>query len=402
MPNESDQPEGQTRGPVVAALGYGEEGIGIVRAASAIARGEGAALDCVTVDTGEAPSPEEGELLAEAQRVARSLGARVESEPSLDLTAGVLAYARRRGASTVVAGSGARKAFRRGFSDRLRAERGELRVVAIAEPRPLGPGARPGARRQAGAGGQYLAAFLIVAVVTVLNFFLADFAGYWAAAIPFLAAISLSALSLESGPVLLAAILSGLAWDLLFIPPRYTLHISRPEDAFMLGLYFLVAVLSGLMTGRLRSSARLLAGREARMSRISSLASALAGARAVESMLSLGVEAIQEALGVEAIVILREGGGGLKQQAESGWEPLDESARDAARSSYEEGKSAGRYTKLRPDSEWHFVPMDSPRGRLGVIGVRAAHDRAWDEGLESLLRTMAATLSIAAARELAE
>jgi len=46
--------------------------------------------------------------------------------------------------------------------------------------------------------------------------------------------------------------------------------------------------------------------------------------------------------------------------------------------------------------------MDSPRGRLGVIGVRAAHDRAWDEGLESLLRTMAATLSIAAARELAE
>jgi two-component system, OmpR family, sensor histidine kinase KdpD len=388
-------------GPFVVALGFGASGGALIRAASALARDSGAELECVTIDTGTRISPEEGERVAEAQRLARGLGGRIAGEAKLDAVAGVLEYARRRGARAIVAGAGKRRPFSRGFADRIGAEGREFELVTIASPRASGREARAGELRSLGPWTRYLAAFLIIAAVTGLNFLLAGYAGYWAAAIPYLAAISLSALVLESGPVLFAALLSALAWDLLFIPPIFTLHVTKPEDVFMLGFYFLVAVASGLMTSRLRASRELLAAREVRMSAISSLASALAGAKTIEKILDTGIEAVKEALSVEAIVILKEGEG-LKQQAESGWEPLDESAREAARVAYKTKWSAGRFTDIRPDSEWHFVPMEGPTGCLGVIGVRAASDRAWDEGLEAYLRTMVATISIAAARELAE
>ena len=102
--------------------------------------------------------------------------------------------------------------------------------------------------------------------MTGLNLALADYAGYWAAAITYLAAISLSALALDRWPVLLAALLSAVAWDFFFIPPRYTMYIGRTEDILMLVLYLLVALCSGWLTGRLRASERLLAARESRMS----------------------------------------------------------------------------------------------------------------------------------------
>jgi GAF domain-containing protein len=44
--------------------------------------------------------------------------------------------------------------------------------------------------------------------------------------------------------------------------------------------------------------------------------------------------------------------------------------------------------------------MDGPSRRLGVVGVRAAHDRQWNEAIEGFLRTIVSTASIAVAREL--
>jgi K+-sensing histidine kinase KdpD len=118
------------------------------------------------------------------------------------------------------------------------------------------------------------------------------------------------------------------------------------------------------------------------------------------TILDKSMAALREAFAAEAIVILREGGGGLKLEAESAWDPLDSKAKIAARASFEGLKSAGRFTDIHPDSEWHFVPMEGPRGCLGVIGLRAAHDAPWSEELESFLRTMALTVSSAVAREL--
>jgi two-component system sensor histidine kinase KdpD len=390
-------------GPVVVALGFDACGSDLVRAAFALARESGSELDCVTVETGRVATQEEGEFMTEAQRLARSLGARIASVVDLDPAAGLLKYAAGRGASALVLGAGRRRLFGRTLADRLRSAKPGFGVVAVTPASP-----RPGRSRRGGAApfedlaGQYSAALLVVAAMTGINLALASYAGYWSAAITYLAAISISAIFFDRGPVIFAALLSGLAWDFFFIPPRFTMVISRTEDLLMLGLYLVVAACSGWMTGRLRASERLLSAREARLSRLSSLASELAGAKSIELILDKSMAAIQETFGAETIVILRDTKGSLKTEAESGWEPLDATAREAARLCFEGLRSAGRFTDLATASEWHFVPMEGPRGCLGVIGLRSAHDASWTEDLESFLRTLALTVSIAAARELTE
>lgn len=385
-------------GPVIVALGYGHSGIDLVRTGSALARDSGARLECLTIDTGREASAEEGEELARTLRFARGLGAVVSSAPDIDVASGLLAYAKANGAQALVLGQSRGALFKKGVAAGISAARPPFSIVTIRKAEVAERRARKISLHGESAG-QYVAAILVVAAVTGLNLALAGYAGYWAAAITYLAAISLSALALDRWPVLLAALLSAIAWDFLFIPPRYTMYISRPEDILMLGLYLLVAVCSGWLTGRLRASERLLSARESRLSRLSGLASRLAGASTLGIILDCGIEAIKDAFTVEAIVILREGDG-LRHQAESGWEPLDANARDAANASFAGLKGAGRFTGIHPKSEWHFVPMEGPDGCLGVFGLRPGHDASWSEEHESFLRTMVLTISSAVARAL--
>jgi two-component system, OmpR family, sensor histidine kinase KdpD len=245
---------------------------------------------------------------------------------------------------------------------------------------------------------QYYAAFLVLALVTVANLFLASYAGYWSAAIVYLAAIGLSAIRLGSGPVIFEAFLTALAWDYLFIPPRFTFAISRTEDVLMLALYFVVSLGSGLATARLRASERRLKDYGERLEAIDSLAVELAGTGSAGSILALGLAAIRRAAGCDAIAILADGGT-LRRGAEDGWEPLDGAAREAARRCFEGGAPAGRFSDEPGGSDWLFLPLVSPRGGLGVIGLRPASDAARDDPGLRRLEALAAVLALALSRD---
>jgi two-component system sensor histidine kinase KdpD len=390
-------------GPVIAALDGGPEGSSIVLSASALAKGLGAPWECLTIVTGKPLAADAGVRLEKSQRLAAGSGALVSSRASSDAASGILGYARERGASAIVLGKGRRRPGGRALADRLIDQGGGIPVLAVGERRVGGwPRlARSGAKATTPFGRgvpQYLAALLVVGILTGLNLALAGYAGYWAAAIPYLAGISLMALVLDRAPVLFAALVSAAAWDFLFIPPRFTFYISRTEDLLMLGLYFLVAICSGWLTGRLGASERLLAVRERRMSRLSELASALAGARDWGLVVAASARALEAAFDAEATIILREGAGLLKAETEAGGEELDELSRDAARLCLDMAKPTGKFTEDFESTDWHFVPMEGPGGCLGVIGLRPGSDGAWSEDLESYLRTMARTVAIAAAR----
>lgn len=244
---------------------------------------------------------------------------------------------------------------------------------------------------------QFYAAFLVLVLVTLANLFLASYAGYWAAAIVYLAAISLSAVWLGSGPVIFEALLTALAWDYLFIPPRFTFTISRTEDVLMLALYFIVSLASGLATARLRASERRLRDRGEQLASIDSLAIELAKTGSASAVLALGLSAIRRAAGCDAIAILTEGGE-LRRGAEDGWEPLDGAAREAARRCFHGGSPAGRFSDEPGGSEWHFLPLLSPKGSLGVIGLRPARDAARSDPELRRLAALASVVALALSR----
>jgi two-component system sensor histidine kinase KdpD len=64
---------------------------------------------------------------------------------------------------------------------------------------------------------------------------------------------------LNRGPVLLVAALSALSWNFLFIPPLFTLHIAKLEDALTFATYFIVAITVGSLTAQLKAREHLAA-----------------------------------------------------------------------------------------------------------------------------------------------
>lgn len=53
-------------------------------------------------------------------------------------------------------------------------------------------------------------------------------------------------------PVLIAAFLSALIWDIFFIPPRFTLYVGTTEDALLLAMYFIIASVNAVLTFKIR------------------------------------------------------------------------------------------------------------------------------------------------------
>lgn len=84
--------------------------------------------------------------------------------------------------------------------------------------------------------------------------------------------ISLSALYLKTWQVLCIAFLSALTWNFLFLSPRFTFAIDRPEDMFMLAMYFVNATLIGSLTSRLRKNEINLIQRSRKLSSLYDLA----------------------------------------------------------------------------------------------------------------------------------
>ena len=106
---------------------------------------------------------------------------------------------------------------------------------------------------------QYLAAMAGVAALTIACWFLTPFISYGAISLIFLLGVLLAGMVLSRGPVLVAAALSALSWNFLFIPPLFTLHIEKLEDALTFATYFTVALTVGNLTAQLRAREHLAA-----------------------------------------------------------------------------------------------------------------------------------------------
>jgi len=106
---------------------------------------------------------------------------------------------------------------------------------------------------------EYVSAVIGVAAVTVACWLLTPLTGYGAISLIFLLGVLLAGMVLNRGPVLLVAALSALSWNFLFIPPLFTLHIAKLEDALTFATYFIIAITVGSLTAQLKAREHLAA-----------------------------------------------------------------------------------------------------------------------------------------------
>lgn len=106
---------------------------------------------------------------------------------------------------------------------------------------------------------EYCIALAGVVALTIACWLLTPLTGYAAISLIYLLGVLLAGMVLNRGPVLLVAALSALAWNFLFIPPLFTFHIAKLEDALMFATYFIIAIAVGSLTARLKEREHLAA-----------------------------------------------------------------------------------------------------------------------------------------------
>jgi two-component system sensor histidine kinase KdpD len=111
---------------------------------------------------------------------------------------------------------------------------------------------------------QYLISILSVATISFLGLAVRNFIDYKIIGYLLLFLVSLLAIFLEIKPVLLAAFLSALALDFLFIKPYYTLHVDSAEDTLLLLLFFIISLINAVLTYKIKRMQRLIHMKEAK------------------------------------------------------------------------------------------------------------------------------------------
>ncbi len=106
---------------------------------------------------------------------------------------------------------------------------------------------------------EYIMAVVGVTLLTIACWLLTPLTGYGAISLIYLLGVLLAGMVLSRGPVLLVAALSALSWNFLFIPPRFTLHIAKLEDALTFATYFIIALTVGSLTAQLKAREHLAA-----------------------------------------------------------------------------------------------------------------------------------------------
>ncbi|MGZ5286867.1 MAG: sensor histidine kinase [Flavisolibacter sp.] len=91
-----------------------------------------------------------------------------------------------------------------------------------------------------------------IIIVAAICFGLSGFIGYRVAALVLLVTVSLLAITFDILPVLLSAALSAFIWNFFFIPPRFTIHVYTTEDTILLIMYFIIAMINGVLTFKIR------------------------------------------------------------------------------------------------------------------------------------------------------
>lgn len=99
---------------------------------------------------------------------------------------------------------------------------------------------------------QYWLGVSIVCLVSGICFLFSSYIGSEIVAFLLLLTVSSIAMFFDIIPVFLAAVISAIIWDYFFILPRFNFRVGNTEDRIMLSMYFVIALVNGALTYKIR------------------------------------------------------------------------------------------------------------------------------------------------------
>jgi two-component system sensor histidine kinase KdpD len=359
----------------------------------------------VSVELTHRPLSKEAKARQEKNlELARELGAEILTTTDTDLVAGIVRVAQQHNVAQIIIGKTQDSPFMRlfhrdSFVTRLIEESGNIDVYVVASDK-----AQTNKRSNliftfSSAFRQYIYGLLTIIFLAGICYMVLPVIGYQAVGLILLFCIVLLALFIGRGPVLFSAAFSALLWNFLFIPPPFTFHIAEPHDALMFLMYFVIAMILGNLTTRIRAQQLALQHREEQAVALYTLAREIANAVNIDEILITVVKQLGHVFSAKIAILLPDQvpAAALKLHPASTL-TLNEKDGSVATWVFDQRKPAGRFTDTLPMAEAYFVPLLTPRQAVGVIGVRTHRAEPLLIEQKALLETFASQISFAIER----
>ena len=189
----------------------------------------------------------------------------------------------------------------------------------------------------------------------------------------YLLAVMVTAVQCGRGPAILNALLSVLAFDFCFVPPRWSLTVEDAKYVVTFVVMFLVAVVIGHLTSLIKRQAEAARLQERQTAAMHALSRQLAGTRGVEKILQVAVQHISAMFQCEVVALMPDETRRLHVVAgdmESVFHQHILKEMSVAQLAYQEGQIVGWGTQDSQGTENLYVPLQAADVTLGVLALR--------------------------------
>ena len=362
---------------VLACIGTDPGSAEVVRLAKRMADNLKAPWAAIHVETGRdlGLREKERDRIAETMRLAERLGAETVTLPGEDVADTIGEYAKANNFTHIIIVQPPRPwwedLIRGSLSQQVIRQAGGASVHVVARSDDESKASRQltdfvHIQTEAHA---YLGSIAFVAVSLGIALLLRDVLGITSVALTFLLAVLVSAVAYGLWPALLASLVSMLAYNFFFLPPLYTLTIADPENVVALFFFAVTAVIASNLTARVRAQAITARQRARTTEELYGFSRKLAATADLDDLLWAAVHQIALMLKVHVVILLPRDG---VLDVRAGFPPedrLDEGDLGAARWTWERNRPAGRGADTLPGAKRLFLPMQTGRGAVGVIGI---------------------------------
>lgn len=302
--------------------------------------------------------------------LARNLGGETEVLHGSDTADALLVAAEARGASTIVIGRTRERPIARMFNQTLTQQllqRGEQYELTIVNTPVLPKSSRHRpwfdydklTWRDA---GMTVGATVTATAIAALS---EKMLGLNDLSMVFMLAVLIVASRTRMATAFIAALLCFFSYNFFFIAPAYTLTIGTHKGVATVLTFFAAALVAGKLASRLHMQVLALRAANSHAIAMQSLGRRLSKAVDLGQVMRSGRDSLHA--GLNADVWMQING---ETSAPHTAPSLSEKDLVAAAWTHKNGQASGRYTDTLASSPWWFLPVQSDRETLGVVGLR--------------------------------
>jgi two-component system sensor histidine kinase KdpD len=319
-------------------------------------------------------SKEAKEQVSRMLQLAEKLGATTATVFGINVASSVIEYARRNNITRIIIGKTLRPRWQEfvfgSVVDQLIHNSGTIDVYVISsvdkspqKPVPMEP------LLPASLPKDYIASMVIVAMITAVGWLIHSFISPVNLAMLFMLGVVGVAWRRGLRPAIFTAVIGVIAFDFFFIPPYLTFRVSDSEYLITFAGMIIVGALISLLVARAHEHADAAQLREKETGTLYALSQDLAGALDSDSIVAAVEKHISGIFQWESVFLLPEGDELVMREASSGLR-LDADDIAVATWAFRHGSVAGYDTDTLHGSRLRYIPLQSTRGVLGILGVK--------------------------------